>query len=215
MAIVIDDAEVTFSPVVGTVYEHLLKAITNGDLQPGDRISDGKLAEEFGVSRTPVREAIQRLRDIGVIEASANRFTRVAVVSPRQTTDAMAVWSTLYRALAEEVAPLVDDATIAAMESDHRDFDAAMGSQDMLAVARTNFDFYAHLAALSNNEVLLRSITGVVHMVRLGSLYLPEAIDLGLLSGCQQALLDALHARDAVAAVAAIDQLRGIRIPLD
>jgi DNA-binding GntR family transcriptional regulator len=210
-----DDAEVTTSPVVATVYEHLLSAITEGSLQPGDRISDAELAQEFGVSRTPVREAIQRLRDIGVIEASANRFTRVAVVTPAQTHKAMTVWVTLYRALVEEIVPVASDEAIEQMERDHRECVAAMQTADFNAVARANFDFYARMQPFSSNDVLTRSITGVVHMVRLGSLHLPASIDMGQLAGCQRSLLDALHARDAAAAVAAIDELRDIRIPQD
>ncbi|MCW4385580.1 GntR family transcriptional regulator [Salinibacterium sp. SYSU T00001] len=208
-----DEAEVTTSAVVATVYDHLLGAISEGSLQPGDRISDGELATQFGVSRTPVREAIQRLRDIGVIEASANRFTRVAVVSPQQTADAMTVWVTLYRALVAEVTPRVDDAAIGDMETAHQECVEAMEKRDFAVVARTNFDFFARLRPFSGNEVLTRSITGVVHMVRLGSLHLPEAIDVAQLAGCQRALLDALRARDAAAAVDAIDALRDIRIP--
>ncbi|TAL46104.1 MAG: GntR family transcriptional regulator, partial [Salinibacterium sp.] len=52
------------------VFEQILAAVHAGALLPGQRISDAALAEQFGVSRTPVREALQRLREIGIIEAS-------------------------------------------------------------------------------------------------------------------------------------------------
>ena len=210
-----NDAEVTTSPVVATVYEHLLGAITRGDLQPGDRISDAELAKEFGVSRTPVREAIQRLRDIGVIEASANRFTRVAVVTPQQTAKAMTVWIALFCALVEEVIVDVTDDTVDAMEADQTAFKTAAAAEDYTAMAKTNFSFYDRLAAHSSNEVLLRSLTSVVHMVRLGSLYLPQAIDVTQLADWQGSLLEAARARDTRAALSAIQGLKGIRIPLD
>lgn len=208
-----DDAEVTSSPVVATVHDHLLGAIYDGTLQPGDRLSDGELAERFGVSRTPVREAIQRLRDLGVIEASANRFTRVAQVTPQQTINAMAVWIALYRVLVEEVIATLPDETIDAMDHDHREFDSLLETGDFAAIARANFDFYARLRDHSRNEVLVRSVTGVVYMIRLGSLHLPEAIDLPQLSRRQSELLDALRTRDVDAAIVAIETLRGIRIP--
>lgn len=209
------DAEVTTSPVVATVYEHLLGAITRGDLQPGDRVSDAELAKEFGVSRTPVREALQRLRDIGVIEASANRFTRVAVVTPQQTAKAMTVWIALYTALIEEIVAEITDETVDLMKGDHDEFTAATAARDYPAVARSNFSFYDRLASHSGNEVLLRSLTSVVHMVRLGSLHLPEAIDVTQLADRQRSLLDALRVRDAERAVAAIQGLKDIQIPLD
>ncbi|PWB97712.1 GntR family transcriptional regulator [Salinibacterium hongtaonis] len=207
------DAEVTSSPVVATLYDHLLDEIHQGVLQPGDRISDGELAKRFGVSRTPVREAIQRLRDIGVIEASANRFTRVAVVTPRQTMQAMNVWIILYRALVEEVTPRVTDEAIALMEADHAAYLDALEAMDFSAIARTNFDFYSRLRSLSTNDILVRSIASVVHMVRLGSLYLPKALDVHGLADWQQALIDAAKARDVSAAVAAVNGLYAVPIP--
>src|SRR5690554_8137839 len=96
-------ADGSFSPVVASIFTILLSGIHEGRLRPGERISDGELAEQFRVSRTPVREAIQRLRDLGLIEASASRYTRVASVTPRQTSNAMAVWVALYGALIDEV----------------------------------------------------------------------------------------------------------------
>ena len=94
------------------VYEELLEAVHRGDLLPGERISDGELAKRYGVSRSPVREALQRLRDIGIIEASASRFTRVAVVTPVQTTQAYVVWLSLFATLVEEVIESVPVETV-------------------------------------------------------------------------------------------------------
>ena len=67
-----------------SVYQELLSAIYDGRLEPGQRLNDIALADELGISRTPVREAIQKLRAIGVVESEPNRFTRVAIVSPEQ-----------------------------------------------------------------------------------------------------------------------------------
>lgn len=208
-----DDAEVTTSPVVATVYNHLLSAITDGVLQPGDRISDAELAQQFGVSRTPVREAIQRLRDIGVIEASANRFTRVAVVTPEQTAKAMTVWVALFCALVNEVIPSVTDETADRMAQHQEDFVSHLAAENYAGMATSNFAFFNQLVSYTQNEVLERALTSVVHMVRLGSLYLPDAIDVFQLSRWQNALLEAVRSRDTDAAIAAVEGLKGIRIP--
>ena len=60
------------------VYAVLGAAIRDGRLAPGQRLRDVELAEALGVSRTPVREALQRLQRIGLVEVSANRYTRVS-----------------------------------------------------------------------------------------------------------------------------------------
>ncbi|WP_197517422.1 GntR family transcriptional regulator [Microbacterium karelineae] len=64
------------------VYERLCNAIVDGSLKPGQRVRDGELADRLGVSRMPVREALQRLERQGLIEMVASRYTRVTEVTP-------------------------------------------------------------------------------------------------------------------------------------
>jgi DNA-binding GntR family transcriptional regulator len=200
---------------VTTVYERLLEAVHHGDLLPGQRISDAELAARFGVSRTPVREALQRLRDIGIIEASASRFTRVSVVTPVQTTQAFIVWLALYGALVDEVIDRVPASTLSLMESDMADFSAHLDPWDPEGAATTNFTFFSRLMQLSENPALQRSINGVVHIIRLGSLHLPRALDMTALAGAQRMLTDAARRHDLGRAHEALTTLRAIEIPLD
>ncbi len=60
------------------VYAVLGEAILDGRLAPGERLRDVELAVRLGVSRTPVREALQRLERCGLVEVAANRWTRVS-----------------------------------------------------------------------------------------------------------------------------------------
>lgn len=61
------------------VYARLGEAILDGRLAPGQQLRDQELAEWLGVSRTPVREALQRLARTGLVEVAPNRYTRVSV----------------------------------------------------------------------------------------------------------------------------------------
>jgi len=206
-------SEVATSSVVTRVFEDVLTAVHEGRLQPGERISDAALAEQLGVSRTPVREALLRLREIGVVEAAANRFTRVAVVTPRQTADALLVWGALYHAVITEVVPIVDDEVVERMGADHAIVINCASEGDLQGVATANLSFFSHLVAASANPTLQRSITSVVHIVRLGSMHLPERIEMTALVEGQRAVLDAVSRRDASAAHAALQKITGIRIP--
>lgn len=60
------------------VYESIATAILTGRLAAGQRMRDVDLAAELGVSRTPVREALQRLERIGLVEIAVGRYTRVS-----------------------------------------------------------------------------------------------------------------------------------------
>jgi DNA-binding GntR family transcriptional regulator len=208
-------SKLAISPVVTTVFEQVLAAVHTGELLPGQRISDAALAEQLGVSRTPVREALLRLREIGVIEASANRFTRVAVVTPTQTTQAFVVWLALYATLLDEVIPEIPADILTSIEADHAEFMASMKALEAQRIATANFLFFQRLVALSRNPALQRAITAVVHVVRLGSLHLPEYIDLAALAQSQELLIAAVRGRDLDAAHRAMAILRRIEIPLD
>ncbi len=66
------------------VYNTLLSWIMNGTLRPGEKLLDKELAENMGVSRTPVREALRRLEDKDLVESAANRWTRVSEISIKE-----------------------------------------------------------------------------------------------------------------------------------
>ena len=66
--------------VVDQVYEAIRERITSGSLPRGARVHQEDLAEELGVSRTPVREALRRLAAEGLVEMRTNRGARVADV---------------------------------------------------------------------------------------------------------------------------------------
>lgn len=207
-----DVAGISTSPVVVEIFNAILDDINQGRLLPGARISDLELAESFKVSRTPVREAIQRLREIGLIEASANRFTRVAVVSPQQTAEALAVWLALFAEVLRETVPGADAAFVAELEAAHAEFRSAVKAVDMRRIATTNFEFVQLFTARSHNAVLRRSVRAVVHLVQLGSLHLPTAINFEQLTDAHRLLIDAARARDVSLGMSALDRIRAIEL---
>ncbi len=207
------DALLATSSVVTRVFDQVLAAVHAGTLLPGQRISDAALADEFGVSRTPVREALQRLREIGIVEASASRFTRIADVTPRQTAQAYVVWLALYRALVTETVPIASRQTADAMRDDHARFLASLIELNFQRIATTNFDFFNRLPAESGNRALTRALTAVVHIVRLGSLHLPATIDLEAVGRAQGLLLEATVTHDVSMALEAMDLLGQVEVP--
>jgi DNA-binding GntR family transcriptional regulator len=69
-----------FPSLADALYERLWKRIVNREFPPGARLSDEALAKELGVSRTPVREALLRLRQVGLVRVSARRGFAVPIV---------------------------------------------------------------------------------------------------------------------------------------
>ena len=77
------------------VYESIRDAIINRSLPPGARLTETKLAEELNVSKTPVREALVKLREVGLIEPAGRRAERVIRPSRKTLEDAYDVRESL------------------------------------------------------------------------------------------------------------------------
>ncbi|AMM19562.1 hypothetical protein AX769_04670 [Frondihabitans sp. PAMC 28766] len=83
------------------VFDKMLAAIADGTLELGERLNDDELVRWLGVSRTPVREAIAKLADFGLVDIEANRYTRI--ISPSladfadTTLTAFDVWAIAAR----------------------------------------------------------------------------------------------------------------------
>lgn len=71
------------------VFAHIASRIIDGTLAPGQRIRDVKVAEELHVSRTPVREALQRLERLGMVTMYPSRYTEVTSVTPEVVTQTL------------------------------------------------------------------------------------------------------------------------------
>jgi DNA-binding GntR family transcriptional regulator len=94
------------------VFDKLLAAIEDGTLQPGERLNDDELVTWLGVSRTPIREAIAKLVDHGLVEMEANRYTRIALPDFELYRHALQVYSGLNELTARWAIPLLDDADV-------------------------------------------------------------------------------------------------------
>jgi DNA-binding GntR family transcriptional regulator len=97
------------------VYRRVRLAILEGDIPPGATMSQVALADELGISRTPLREALRMLQSEGLIDAERNRRVRVAAASPgdleelyimRVTLEAEAIRLAVPRMTAEDLAKL-------------------------------------------------------------------------------------------------------------
>jgi DNA-binding GntR family transcriptional regulator len=66
------------------VYEHIKRLILSGRIQGGERISEEKVARQFGVSRTPIREALRRLEEYGIIRVKPRSYAEVVGLDPAE-----------------------------------------------------------------------------------------------------------------------------------
>ncbi|MEQ9889173.1 GntR family transcriptional regulator [Pectobacterium zantedeschiae] len=98
MNLTLNDKEMALSP-----FEILINAIEKGELLPGERLQETRLAQQFGLSRTPIREALHRLEALGLVEPGPQRGLMIAQISYERLRQLFAVREGLER-LAMELA---------------------------------------------------------------------------------------------------------------
>jgi len=137
-----------------SVYDHLRDAILNGEFQPAERLGEVELTERLGVSRTPIREAIQRLTQDGLLESTPGRGVRIRVVSAAEARDTYLVRETLDGLAAALAAQHHTPAQATTLERTLRDLEAA-SSDDYREQTRLDLAFHRHIAQAAHNVPLL------------------------------------------------------------
>ncbi len=136
-------------------YQMILQAIDSGVYRPGDRLVESELAERFGVSRTPVREALQRLETQSLL-ARDGRSLIVASLDHNQTAELYVVRSELEGLAARLAARHATDEEVRVLRSMVRDDRRLL--PDAAALARANRRFHKQIHLASHNRYLVQQL---------------------------------------------------------
>ncbi len=147
-------------------YGRLRDAILDGTLEAGEQLRDAELAAWLGISRTPIREALARLEDGGLVESVPNRYTRVAPLDRRDAQDAFQVVAALHALAATLGVPRVSDAELAAMRSANDRFAAALRATDVDGAVAADDAFHAVLVHAAANGEIARSLERLLPRLR-------------------------------------------------
>lgn len=138
----------------GEILARLRTMIVEGDLVPGARINEAQIGEQFGVSRTPLREAIKSLASEGLVELLPRRGAVVKSFSAKEVRDTMEVIRTLETAAAATACAVASDADIAAVCALHDRMEAAYRAGDRRRYYAFNQDIHTRVVALADNPTL-------------------------------------------------------------
>lgn len=138
----------------GQVIAELRQAILTGRLKGGERLVEGKLADELGVSRNPVREAIRVLASEGLVDVAARRGASVAVMSDQEARETIEVRALLEGQNARLAARRHDKELIKRIETVLKKGTAAVAAGRFDRLFELNQQFHDALAAAGQNRVL-------------------------------------------------------------
>lgn len=189
------------------IARQLREAIMYGTLAPGDQLSEAELSAQFGVSRGPLREAMQRLVQEGLLRSERNRGLFVKALGPDDIRDVYAARSAVEGAAATLILRASDPGAITALRSACQDMTEAARRDDMVSLSDADLRFHEVLVTQSRSPRLMRMhdtllvetrmcMTALQDKYRLPSDLVREHI----------AIVDAIEARDEVLALRRIEE---------
>jgi len=185
------------------VAELLRQRIFNRELTPGSWIDELRLAEEYGISRTPLREALKVLATEGLVTMKLRRGAYVTEVSERDLTDVYHLLSLLESDAAGVVATQATDAQMKELQTLHRELEKSVGNREKFF--QVNERFHMRLLAIADNrwrDQMVADLRKVMKLNRHNSLLKSGRIEESLAE--HQAIMQALLARDSAATAQAM-----------
>ena len=199
------------------IYDQLMVRILDMEFRPFQELSEARLASEFGVSRTPVREALARLARRGLVDIFPQRGTLISPLSVQRVARSRFIREALERPLARLAAENITAEHISALEREialQRTFGELNDDQSFLAA---DDNFHALIAKAAGFESIWDDVREAkFHMDRVRRLSLLSQAHMFQLVTEHEQILDRLKARDPDGAEAAIrDHLTSVMRELE
>jgi DNA-binding GntR family transcriptional regulator len=147
------------------VVPQLRAILLDGELPAGARIPEAELCARFGVSRTPLREALKVMAAEGFVTLRPNRGAVVAPVDRGAVGPIFETKGALERLIGLLAAERASDADVAELDALHAALGAALQRDDHAAYTRLNFQFHQRLAQATGNPVLAQSYEALQHKI--------------------------------------------------
>ena len=147
------------------IARQLRRAIGEGELAPGQQLNEAALSRSLGVSRGPLREAMQRLTQEGLLVSVRNRGVFVIEVTDDDVRDMYLARTALERAAAAHAAETDPAAAPEQLLRIVQEMEDAAGRGDLVAVTEADIDFHTELVAASGNPLLIEIYSGVLEVM--------------------------------------------------
>ena len=185
-----------------TAYDQLFTAIQNGELSPGSRLLETELASRFGVSRTPIREAIRRLEEQGLVQHLPRVGAVVRSFGQQEIVQLYEMRIVLEQTAAEMAAKHATDAEISTLSALNHEM---TNCENPRRIAQNNRQFHMCIVDAARNQFLRHSYMGLSHaLILLGKTTLESSERLSLVTRQHEDIIRAIQNADAQAAKVAM-----------
>lgn len=180
------------------VAERLRQRIYAHELPPGGWVDEQAIAEQYGISRTPLREALKVLASEGLVTLKPRRGCYVTEISEQDLDEIFPLMAILEGRCAAETTQRATSADLARLESIHAELEAHAAAARIEGFFEANQRFHAEIQRIANNRWLahvIQDLRKVLKLTRLHSLTIEGRLQQSLAEHRQ--IMVALQARDA------------------
>lgn len=156
----------SYKPLRELVFEALREAIINGDLPPGERLMEVQVAEELGVSRTPVREAIRKLELEGLVAMIPRKGAYVSGLSMKDLIEVFEIRGALEGVASSLAAERATEEELEDLERYLVKTAELIESKDFAGVVEVDTDFHSLLYKTSRNSRLAQIINNLREQIQ-------------------------------------------------
>ena len=150
-----------YLPLRDVVCQTLRQAILRGELKPGERLMEVRLAKKLGVSRTPIREAIRKLELEGLVLMIPRRGAEVAEITEKSMRDVLEVRRALEVLAVSLSCDRISGEQIEALKEVAEEFDRSLTSDDVTRTAEADVHFHDIIYRSTDNQRLIQLLSNL------------------------------------------------------
>lgn len=196
-----------FLPLRDEVFNTLREKILKGVLKPGERLMEIHLADQLGVSRTPIREAIRMLELEGLVKMVPRKGAQVAKISREDLQDVLEVRKALDTLAVKLACERITEEEIVRLKEAEDAFEKVLASEDATEIAEADVAFHDVIQAASKNKRLKNMISNLAERIyRYRFEYIKQQSDGGkTLMMEHRTIIRCIEENDVEAAIKAIE----------
>ena len=196
-----------FLPLRDEVFNTLRERILKGVYKPGERLMEIHLADQLGVSRTPIREAIRMLELEGLVKMVPRKGAQVAKISKEDLQDVLEVRKALDTLSVKLACERITEDEIKLLNNAEREFEKALASKDVREIAEADVAFHDVIHSATKNGRLKSMISNLAERIyRYRFEYIKQQSDVGkTLMLEHREIMRCIESRDVESAVKATE----------
>jgi DNA-binding GntR family transcriptional regulator len=184
--------------LVNQAYKELKRVILEHQISLGGKLNEGEFAAALGISKTPVREAVNRLEKEGLVEILPQRGAFVVQFSEKDIFELFLIRENLEGLAARLAAERINEENLVKLESYIQGFKEPFAEKEIQRYAKEDFKFHQNIVMLSDSQRLIKLISTLydhIRMFRLTTIGLSDRMKVSLEE--HHLIVEALRVRDA------------------